>query len=108
MICLKQPSLDAIMFADDTNLFYSNKNIASLFEIVNKELANINMWFQANKLSLNANKTKYVFFHKPRKKGKVPLNLPILKINQMEIKREHSLKFLGVMVDENLNVEKPH
>ena len=96
-------SLDTIMFADDTNLFYSNKNIDSLFEVVNKELVNINMWFQANKLPLNANKTKYVFFHKPRKKKKVPENLPTLKINQTEIKRKHSLKFLGVMVDENLN-----
>ena len=94
--------LDPIMFADDTNLFYSNKNIISLFEVVNKELVNI-VWFQANKLSLNANKTKYVFFHKPRKKKNIPLNLPILKINQIEIKREQALKFLGVMIDENLN-----
>ena len=30
--------LDPIMFADDTNLFYSNKNITSLFEFVNKKL----------------------------------------------------------------------
>ena len=96
-------SLDPIMFADDTNLFCSNNDISSLFKIVNKELVNINTWFQANKLSLNANKTKYVFFHKPRKKKKIPLNLPILKINETEIKREHALKFLGVMVDENLN-----
>ena len=96
-------SLDPIMFADDTNLFYSNRNIDTLFEIVNNELVNISMWFQANKLSLNANKTKYVLFHKPRKKKHIPLNLPILKINESEIKREHSLKFLGVIVDENLN-----
>ena len=96
-------SLDPIMFADDTDLFYSNKNIASLFKFVNNELVNTNTWFQANKLSLNSNKTKYVFFHKPRKKKEIPLNLPILKINQTEIKREQSLKFLGVMVDENLN-----
>ena len=96
-------SLDPIMFADDTNLFHSNKNIDTLFEIVNKELKNINTWFQANKLSLNSKKTKYVLFHKPRKKRIIPLNLPILKINDTEIKREHSLKFLGVIVDENLN-----
>ena len=61
--------LDPIMFADDTNLFYSNENVDILFESVNKELVNINTWFQANKLSLNANKTKYVLFHKPKKKG---------------------------------------
>ena len=92
--------LDPIMFADDTNLFYSNENVDTLFETVNKELVNINTWFQANKLSLNANKTKYVFFHKPKKK--VPFNLPTLKINSTEIKREQSLKFLGVIIDESL------
>ena len=96
-------SLDPIMFADDTNLFYSNKNIDTLFEIVNKELIKINTWFQANKLSLNANKTKYIFFHKPRLKKNIPLDLPILKINDTEIKRKQSLKFLGVLIDENLS-----
>ena len=100
---LKQSTLlDPIMFADDTNLFYSNENITSLFETVNRELGNINLWFQANKLSLNVIKTKYVFFHKPRKKMIIPLNLPILKINETEIKRVQSIKFLGVIIDENL------
>ena len=55
--------LDPIMFADDTNSFYSNKNIKSLFEVVNKELQSITKWFNANKLSLNTNKMKYSFFH---------------------------------------------
>ena len=31
------------------------------------------------------------------------MNLPILKINQIEIEREKAIKFLGVMIDENLN-----
>ena len=29
------------MFADDTNLFYSHKNIKSLFDMMNKELKHI-------------------------------------------------------------------
>ena len=33
--------LDCIMFADDTNFFYSNKNIKRLFYIVNLELKKI-------------------------------------------------------------------
>ena len=48
--------LNPIMFADDTNLFHSHSDIKTLFQIVNKELTNINKWFQANKLSLNAKK----------------------------------------------------
>ena len=37
--------LDAIMFADDTNFFYTNKSIKVLFETVNKELHYVNKWF---------------------------------------------------------------
>ena len=56
--------LDPKMFANDTNLFYSNKDINTLFKIANDELNEINEWFRANKLSINAGKTKYMFFHK--------------------------------------------
>ena len=41
-------------------------------------------------------------FHKLRKSDNIPLKLPVLKIDETEIKREHSLKFLGVLIDENL------
>ena len=44
------------MFADDTNLFYSHKDIKTLFHIVNTELVEVNHWFKANKLPLNAKK----------------------------------------------------
>ena len=44
------------MFADDTNLFYTNKNLKVLFETVNKKLHCFDEWFIANKLSLNAAK----------------------------------------------------
>ena len=49
------------MFVDNTNLFYSHKNIETLFQIVNKELKLVNEWFLANKLSLNAKKNKICF-----------------------------------------------
>ena len=58
--------LDPIMFADDTNLFYSGKDIHSLFNTVNNELSNISHWLHSNKLSLNADKTKFTLFHKVR------------------------------------------
>ena len=56
--------LDPIMFADDTNLFFTHKDIRYLHQIVNQELEN-NQWFVSNKLSLNIKITKYSFFHKP-------------------------------------------
>ena len=48
-----------IMFVDDTNLFYPGKDILPLFNTVNNELLNISHWFVSNKLSLNADKTKF-------------------------------------------------
>ena len=50
-----------VMFADDTNLFYSDKNTKTLFQIVNSELKLVNEWFLANMLSLNAKKNKICF-----------------------------------------------
>ena len=46
------------MFADDTNLFCSHKNIKTLFQIVNSELKLLTEWFLPNKLSLNTKKKK--------------------------------------------------
>ena len=50
------------MFADDTNLFCSPKNIKTLFQIVNSELKLVTEWFLANKLSLNAKKKQSMFY----------------------------------------------
>ena len=72
--------LDPIMFADDTNLFFNHKDIKRRFTVVSNELVNNKDWFTANKLSLNVEKTKYSFFHKPSKKDNIPLRLPKLGV----------------------------
>ena len=69
----------------------------------NIELKKISEWFQANKLFLNEDKTRFTLFHKLQDRDSLPLQLPVLKINNYEIKRSTSVKFLGVMVDEHLN-----
>ena len=56
-----------ILFADDTNLFYSHDNVSSLMSLINSELSMLSEWFQANKLSVNISKTNYIIF-KPRQK----------------------------------------
>ena len=81
------------MFADDTNYFYSNKNIKLLFKTLNEELDRIQLWFNINKLSLNILKTKYSFFHSSAYQDTIPLRLPKLKINNITIKREPTMNF---------------
>ena len=55
------------MFANDTVLFLSNDNLKTLNKDVNYELLNIEAWLNANKLSLNYLKTKYLLI-KPKTK----------------------------------------
>ena len=52
--------------------------------------------------SLNATKTKYSFFHSLFSVDKIPLRLPELKISNTVIKREENMKFLGVLLHENI------
>ena len=46
--------IDFIIFADDTNLFYSGKNIVQLESTVNNEIKKISEWFNDNELTLKA------------------------------------------------------
>ena len=46
---------------------------------VNNELSNISLRFNSNKLSLNADKTKFTLLHKVRQKGTIPLVFATLK-----------------------------
>ena len=83
------------MFADDTNLFLSNKDINKQFNDMNVELQKMSIWFKANKLSLNLTKTKWTLFHSQKKKGLIANDLPIFYIDNFEIVRESVTKFLG-------------
>ena len=47
-----------LLFADDTNIFLSDKDPEHLVDLANSELSKIATWFQANKLSLNIKKNK--------------------------------------------------
>ena len=42
-----------ILFADDTNIFFSHKNLNFIEKTLNEELLNLTDWCRANKLSIN-------------------------------------------------------
>ena len=90
------------MFADDTNLFVSNKNIGKLFQQMNKELKSVSTWFKTNKLSINIIKTKCTIFHANSKKRFMPAKFPELFTDGITLKRETVTKFLDVFIDENV------
>jgi len=90
-----------ILFADDTSILYTGKNMDSLISEINNSLRSLSDWFAANKLSLNIDKTNFIIFHKARQT--IPdLNYKI-QIAGKEIKKVDSVKFLGVHLDDCLN-----
>ena len=93
-------TLHFILFADDTNIFYSNQSCTSLMEIVNLELTLISQWFVANRLTLNVEKTNFINFKSHRKIK--PVNLA-LTLEGSPICQVDSTKFLGVFLDQHLS-----
>ena len=91
------------MFADDTNFFYSHKNIKGLFYTVNSELEKISQWFKANKLSINIKKIKFTLFHENSFNDEIPLKLPALMIGNNNIERKSSITVLGVMLGKHIS-----
>ena len=92
------------MFADNKNLFFEQKDISVvLFSTVNRKLQNINERFLSYKLSLNVKKTKFSIFYEASKRDDLPLVLPKLFINSQVIKRQSSIKFVVILLDENLS-----
>ena len=59
-----------------------------------------------SKQSLNSGKTKYLFFDKQSTCDSIPLRLPTIPFNSIEIKRESFIKFLGVIIDKNITWNK--
>jgi hypothetical protein len=92
--------LQFILFADDTNVFMSDKSIDMLVNRVNVELQLVSTWFRANKLSLNLVKTNFILFRSCRK-SMSHCNLNI-SIDNITITQVSCAKFLGVYVDEHL------
>jgi retron-type reverse transcriptase len=96
-LCNVSELINFILFADDTNLFASGNNVEKLCRNINRELVNLNDWFMLNKLSLNVQKTNFILFGKTNKL-KVSIDIAGENIEQVQC-----TKFLGVLVDENLN-----
>ena len=61
-ICNASSILKCILFADDTNVFYSGVDIQTLCECISRELNKLHVWLSVNKLSLNVDKTNYILF----------------------------------------------
>src|SRR3978361_256377 len=83
-----------------TTLIVSDKNNLLLEEKCNENLDQLLNCFCNNRLYPNLNKTKYIQFKTSQRKGKSNFDI---KINNNIIINTPTHKFLGIIIDENLN-----
>ena len=93
------PKLFAILFADDSNFFCTGPNLNELVTTVNHELKNIVHWLNANRMSLNVEKTHYIVFSNRGKTTNLDTNV---QIAGSVIEKVNFTKFLGIIIDKNL------
>ena len=102
--CLKLTK--AILFADDSTVYKAGINKRKLIADVKKDLIELTLWFRANKLSLNLGKTNLIIFKPPKLKlnnDEADQLHDVLEIENTIINQKQSCKFLGMIIDENLN-----
>ena len=87
---------------DDSNVFVTADNATTLQQKMKEVLLSIFIWFKANKLTANINKTAYSIF---KRNGVIPGCLNSIKIDNEVINRVKEVKYLGIILDDKLNWE---
>ena len=70
---------------------------------IQEDLIDISNWFKTNKLALNESKTKFIVIHSHHNK---PPDSFRITLNIVDLERVDNTKFLGVIIQENLNWKK--
>ena len=92
-----------IRFADDINYVISDPDPNVLIKKANEVLKNLQRYMNANKLLINKTKTSYMMMKKAPKNVKITEKL---KLDEMEVGEVNSAKFLGIIIDNNLNFKE--
>lgn len=89
------------LFADDTLLYITGKDMNEIANKMNSELKSVVNWLDSNKLKLNVQKTKCMLIN-----SRSRLNDVEVFINDEKIERVYSFKYLGVMIDHKLTMNE--
>ena len=89
-----------LMYVDDNTLYCCLEDIDSVNreQVLNNKLKSVHLWLSANKLTLNANKSKYMLFSKHKHTQLPKLNL---QINNSNIQSAYKFNFLGLHIHVN-------
>ena len=88
------------LFADDICLFLTAKNTFELEELGNSELSSLKIWMDANKLTVNPTKSKFIAVNS---KIRAPQIYCSLFYDNTCVRNDKSLKYLGIELDQELN-----
>ena len=83
---------DCVQFAEDTTLLFTHQNLNYLPYSIESELLIIQDWFNANKLTLNVDKSSYLLYHN----HKQPIPKFKIVLNGIEIPGVRHAKFLAI------------
>ena len=85
------------LYSDDIAIVTIEENYIKLNEKMNRNCDKMQRWMTCNKLTLNTRKTKYIIF-------RTPINQSMRIIyDGVELERAETVKYLGVLIDMNLN-----
>ena len=94
------------LYADDTVIYISHKNVQEALQFLQKDLNNVVEWCRDNKVTINSKKTKYCIYGM-RSNVKHSKSLDThLSLNNIKLDRVSSYKYLGFILDEHLNFNK--
>ena len=86
------------MYADDTLIVCKSESIENVSNMCSKSIGKMAMWCEANKLSINYSKTKYMTV-----KHKKVAAEPKILIGNKEIGNVRTYEYLGILLDEHLS-----
>ena len=89
-----------LLYADDSALLVSGSDPNIIAETLSNELKSCRQWLIDNKLSLHLGKTEAILFGSKRKLRKVTSFA--VKCDNEIIQNVHSVKYLGIQLDEDL------
>lgn len=102
---------DFVLFADDTNIFVVGRDEEDVYAKANSLLISLHHYLISNQLHINTTKSVHMHFRPnlnheqrltcARTRGYDSWNC--LKLGGMKIKQVDKVKFLGVIIDENIN-----
>ncbi len=102
-----------VLFADDTNIFVVGKTAKVVYAKANNVLTKINSYMLSNQLHINAGKSCFMHFQPGLSRATQTCARAraydsdlVLCLNDKKLKKVQNTKFLGVIIDEQLNWEE--